>query len=425
MIWGAVALFAVSPMATVLAQPTAEVTVDILSSSNSSLEDPCAEPPLETYNLGSHVGGVFTVLAVSSFGMFGSLCLGSATSSPTIEKAMTIFKMFGTGVIAGTAWIHLPPEAFAQFSNPCLQGYWTEYGASYVGLFSMIAAFMVQLVEMAIGAHEDHEHPPLPPSTGHETGEGTTVGSVTLFDIPQTEPPVVDRVDKVRVMSQRLQTMVLEGGILTHSVIIGITLGVTSDDQFTTLLIAICFHQVPRSAVLRSQSRSDVSRHKFFSVIRARIRARILCRLRTPQRQSTNSCISMRPSTHHPAGQPNPAPQEFEGIALGSLLSGTDLRRRSQALLGALYPLTAPLGIALGIGLRTSYSENSQATILTQGVLGSLCSGILVYNTYAELIGAQINRGPALRGCSATFRAAGFLAMYVGAGAMAALGLWA
>ena len=72
-----------------------------------------------------------------------------------------------------------------------------------------------------------------------------------------------------------------------------------------------------------------------------------------------------------------------------------------------------------------SYSENSQATILTQGVLGSLCSGILVYNTYAELIGAQINRGPALRGCSATFRAAGFLAMYVGAGAMAALGLWA
>jgi hypothetical protein len=151
---------------------------------------------------------------------------------------------------------------------------------------------------MAIGAHEDHEHPPLPPSTGHETGESTVMASVTLFDIPQTEPPVEDQVDKVRVMSQRLQTMVLEGGILTHSVIIGITLGVTSDDQFTTLLIAICFHQVPRRAVLRSQSRSNVSRHKSFSVIRAGI----LCCLRTPQCQSTHSCILIRPSTHHPAG---------------------------------------------------------------------------------------------------------------------------
>ncbi|KAG2217997.1 hypothetical protein INT45_001540 [Circinella minor] len=40
-----------------------------------------------------------------------------------------------------------------------------------------------------------------------------------------------------------LSTIVLECGILTHSIIIGITMGVTGQDEFTGLMIAICFHQ--------------------------------------------------------------------------------------------------------------------------------------------------------------------------------------
>lgn len=243
MFWEAVALLAVSPMASVLAQPAGQGSIHELLSSNSS-SDLCAEAPLESYNLGFHIGGVFIVLAVSSFGMFSALYLGSAVSSPRIEKALQILKMFGTGVIAGTAWIHLLPDAFSQFSNPCLEGYWNEYGTSYVGLFAMIAAFMVQLVEMAIGAHDDHGQPPAPPPIDSEISEGIVVGSITPIDIAPSEVSAIDQGDKMRQMAQRLQTMVLEGGILTHSVIIGITLGVTADNQFTTLLIAICFHQV-------------------------------------------------------------------------------------------------------------------------------------------------------------------------------------
>ena len=124
----------------------------------------------------------------------------------------------------------------------------------------------------------------------------------------------------------------------------------------------------------------------------------------------------------HPHRHPR---QAFEGMALGALLAGTDLPRRSQALLGALYPLTAPLGVALGVGLHASYRDGSQAAILAQGVLGSLSAGILIYNTYAELIGAQINRGPAFRAGTPRLRAAGLLAMYAGAAAMAVVGVWA
>ena len=112
-------------------------------------------------------------------------------------------------------------------------------------------------------------------------------------------------------------------------------------------------------------------------------------------------------------------------MALGALLADTDLRRRSQVLLGTLYPLTTPLGIALGVGLRYSYSDNSQSAIVAQGILDSLSAGILMYNTYAELIGSRINRNPAFHRYSLPFRASCFLAMYLGAAAMAVIGIWA
>ena len=62
---------------------------------------------------------------------------------------MQILKMFGVGVIAATAWIHILPDAFEQFANPCLEGHWTIYGTSYVGLFALFSAFMAQLIEFA------------------------------------------------------------------------------------------------------------------------------------------------------------------------------------------------------------------------------------------------------------------------------------
>ncbi|KAJ3349756.1 hypothetical protein HDU83_000293 [Entophlyctis luteolus] len=44
--------------------------------------------------------------------------------------------------------------------------------------------------------------------------------------------------------TKEITTVILELGILFHSMIIGVTLGVTPDDSFTTLLVAVCFHQM-------------------------------------------------------------------------------------------------------------------------------------------------------------------------------------
>lgn len=64
--------------------------------------------------------------------------------------------MFGIGVIAATAWCHLLTDAYAQFSNPCLDQSWQGYGANFVGVFALAASFAIQLIELMAVGHAKH-----------------------------------------------------------------------------------------------------------------------------------------------------------------------------------------------------------------------------------------------------------------------------
>ncbi|KMS64946.1 hypothetical protein BVRB_041010, partial [Beta vulgaris subsp. vulgaris] len=59
-------------------------------------------------------------------------------------------------------------------------------------------------------------------------------------------------------------------------------------------------------------------------------------------------------------------------------------------VMGLIYPLTTPIGMMIGIGIRTSYNENASGAILAEGILNSLSAGILLYNTYAELLSTEV-----------------------------------
>jgi len=51
----------------------------------------------------------------------------------------------------------------------------------------------------------------------------------------------------------------------------------------------------------------------------------------------------------------------------------------------AIYGLTAPLGIAVGLGVRTLYNPDSTTASIVSGTLDSLSSGILVYTGLVEV----------------------------------------
>lgn len=51
-----------------------------------------------------------------------------------------------------------------------------------------------------------------------------------------------------------------------------------------------------------------------------------------------------------------------------------------------LYGLTTPIGIAAGLGVRTTYNPNSTTASIVSGVLDSFSAGILVYTGLVEVI---------------------------------------
>lgn len=135
----------------------------------------------------------------------------------------------GTGVILSVAFVHVMPEATERFESPCItSGSWHNY-EGFVGVFALIAVFFVQLIELAAFAHLERT------KSSSSSSETTAKEADLEVGVDQHVHTPLDK---------NINTIVLEIGIVIHSVIIGLTLGFSSSDGFNALLIALVFHQV-------------------------------------------------------------------------------------------------------------------------------------------------------------------------------------
>jgi zinc transporter 1/2/3 len=98
---------------------------------------------------------------------------------------------------------------------------------------------------------------------------------------------------------------------------------------------------------------------------------------------------------------------------------------RKPALMGSLFMVMTPIGIAIGIGIHSSFNANSSSSILASAILDSLSAGILLYNAYISLMSQEINQNPDFRNSPFIRKFVCFISMYLGAGLMALLGKWA
>jgi zinc transporter 1/2/3 len=80
--------------------------------------------------------------------------------------------------------------------------------------------------------------------------------------------------------------------------------------------------------------------------------------------------------------------QMFEGLGLGSRLAILPFKKRSiwPWVLGIIYGFVTPLGMAIGLGLRTTYDSSSQTALIVSGTLDAISSGILLYTGLVELL---------------------------------------
>ncbi|KAL2474122.1 putative zinc transporter 10 [Forsythia ovata] len=126
---------------------------------------------------------------------------------------------------------------------------------------------------------------------------------------------------------------VLELGIIVHSVVIGLSLGLGASNNTCTikgLVAALCFHQM------------------------------------------------------------------FEGMGLGACILQAEYKFLKKAAMAFFFAVTTPFGIALGISLSSTCKQNSPRALITAGLLNAISSGLLIYMALVDLLAADF-MGPKLQ----------------------------
>ena len=78
----------------------------------------------------------------------------------------------------------------------------------------------------------------------------------------------------------------------------------------------------------------------------------------------------------------------FEGLGLGSrlaFLSFPPKYRYVPYAAACIYAIMTPLGIAIGLGVRTTYNPESTTANIVSGVLDSISAGVLLYTGLVEV----------------------------------------
>lgn len=246
------------------------------------------------YDLPLHVGAVFIIFFASFMACVFPLLAKRFPSLRIPARFFFAVRHFGTGVLIATAFVHLLPTAFISLGDPCLGGFWTEDYPAMPGAIALAAVFFVTVIEMVF--HPSRRAPPMEFATepipegsapvpdksatspvmlpmrniGPLRGRSSSIGQ-GLFRLTHDESggspdeAVVDEdpesqiksrdsreddaADKESVFTiyqqrkERLQVILLEMGILFHSIFIGMALSVSLGSQFIILLIAIVFHR--------------------------------------------------------------------------------------------------------------------------------------------------------------------------------------
>lgn len=225
----------------------------------------CGLAPLEAYDLPLHIGTIFILLASSAFGTYLPILLYTKGSGKRwggwADEIFFICRHFGTGVIISTAFVHLLSHAMIYWGNSCIgelkyeaTGPAVSMGA--VWLVFLIDFFLLRTLRKRTGQgslcnHDDH-HPQegsleaarMEKSNSHSTLDRTpsTETSTTYGDLTYAQAKVAE-----------WDVIAIEAGIVFHSILIGVTLGVATGSGFVALLIAITFHQLFEGLALGSR----------------------------------------------------------------------------------------------------------------------------------------------------------------------------
>ncbi|KAF0901816.1 hypothetical protein E2562_006450 [Oryza meyeriana var. granulata] len=318
-------------------------------------------------------------------------------------------KAFAAGVILATGFVHMLHDAEHALSNPCLPASpWRRF--PFPGFVAMLAALGTLVVDF-VGTHfyerkhREEAEAAATAATAEEAAalleDGALSGAVATVGDGEGRDGAGEKRDAMHIVGMHAHaaahrhshahvhgacdgravhdghahghahgheegpsarhvvvSQILELGIVSHSVIIGLSLGVSqSPCTIKPLVAALSFHQF------------------------------------------------------------------FEGFALGGCISEAQLKNFSAFMMAFFFAITTPAGISVGAAIASFYNPNSPRALVVEGILDSMSAGILIYMALVDLIAADfLSRKMS---CNPRLQVGSYIALFLGAMAMAALALWA
>ncbi|KAK7199592.1 iron/zinc transporter protein-like protein [Novymonas esmeraldas] len=242
-----------------------------------------------SYSLGLHIGALFLILGVSFLGTAIPI-LGKCI--PWLVKYPFVFsvaKSAATGVLLSVSTIHLIFEGAEGFTEPCVPQLLKNYAPLYF-LLALIAVLLMQALDMQLAdiaerwmkakMREDEEAaagtaPENQPSDKYrELPAEVEVGpcgagakpdvTVAAVDEPERESDNAHELHRHRgeavehghqhlsvapprdmgAIRRVISAVCMEFGVTLHSLFVGLTVGLTTDDELKPLLVALVFHQL-------------------------------------------------------------------------------------------------------------------------------------------------------------------------------------
>ena len=360
-------------------------------STNTTEAPACGGLSEDVYDQPYHIGAVFILFAVSLAGTaipFAIQRFGTP-GNPAVDICHRIGMAFGTGVVLATAFIHMLPPAQAALTSPCVAEWFkTNLEYPWAPLIAMVTILVLHGIEYTTQVFMEQRF-----HTKQEKAAKTPVVATTPSEpIEPKEGESATTIPPTTITSQEK-----EHGEEGHEHT-GACAGATTD--------------------LWKQSEGGLQERVGLVILELGIAMHsILIGLALGVAAGDTFVPLLIALVFH---------QFFEGFGLGSAcVSSGVVSIWAHAGIMAWYSLSTPLGVAIGIGMHSTFSETNSESLVAQGVLDSVSFGILLYSAIVELMSNHMILDKKLRAQSLVLQFSTFISLYLGVIAMAIIGKYA
>ncbi|TDH73538.1 hypothetical protein CCR75_000008 [Bremia lactucae] len=219
------------------------------------------------YDLEFHIGAIFILFVVAAAGTTVPIISQIIPQGKANSVIMEAINAFAYGVVIATGLIHMIAEGIEKLSDECLGPIVAEYESWGLAIVLMTIVVM-HLIECESSVFFGDKGSAL---HGHAHGEGIVTNHEGVVSPPPNDHPYYEKSVAQKDLNSKLRreiaTLIFDAGVLFHSVIIGVSLGVTTGSDFEILLAALSFHQFFEGIAICTSALTSVERKgKLFMV---------------------------------------------------------------------------------------------------------------------------------------------------------------